>query len=189
VRVRVPFRDVVPATELADFAEVQGWELEGSVAPSDGQAEEYVWHVDDLYVHWINDPVLHRVYGMVIGPDPSLVEFSLRSVFDSYTIEEAADEFGHASDWPERVDALSIVAAAAPQDFDQRIFDAMSKGLTDPHPVVRHKAVLAIFYARWRHFLPLLDTVAAEDSYDEARRVAAIAIETIENPELDPYPS
>jgi len=184
------FRDVVPAQELANFAEAQGWELEGSVVPTDDQAEEYVWQAgEELYIHWINDPVLHRVYGMIIGPETADVEHSLRSAFDTYTIAEAVEEFAGAADWPERVEALSVVAAATPQEFDQQIFDAMAAGLTDRHPVVRHKAALAVFYARWRHFLPLLKIMAAHDSYDEARRVAAIAIETIENPSLDPYPS
>jgi hypothetical protein len=190
VRVRVAFRDAVPAVDFAEFAEMQGWELEGSVPPTQGQAEEYVWLVDDdSYVHWINDPVLHRAYGMILGPDPSAMVLSVRSEFDSYTINEAVEEFAQASEWPERVEALSVVAAAAPQDFDQEIFGVIAAGLTDPHPVVRHKAALAVFYARWRQFLPFLQTMAAEDAYDEARRVAAIAIETIENPELDPYPS
>jgi HEAT repeat protein len=116
------------------------------------------------------------------------VELSVRSAFESYTIDDAVDEFARASEWPERLEALSVLAAAAPQDFDQRVFEAMSAGLTDEHPLVRHKAVLAVFYARWREFLPLLQKLAADDS-QEVRRVAAIAVEVIDDPELDPYPS
>lgn len=190
MRIRIAFCDAVSAQDLAEFAEVQGWQLEGSVSPTEGETEEYVWQGDDdLYIHWINDPVLHRVYGMILGTDPAEVELRVRSAFESYTIDEAVDEFAQASEWPERVEALSVLAAAAPQDFDQRIFEAVGAGLTDEHPLVRHKAVLVVFYARWREFLPLLQKMAADDSSDEVRRVAAIAVDVVDNPELDPYPS
>jgi hypothetical protein len=185
----VAFRDPVPAQDLAELARAEGWELEGSVAPTEAQAEEYVWRAGaDLYVHWINDPVLHRVYAMIVGPDTAATERRVRAEFDAFTVAEAAAEFADAPDWPERVERLSVVAAAAPQEFDEGIFTAVAAALDDPHEVVRHKAVLAVFYARWEEFLPLLAPMTSDDPDDEVRHVAAVAVETIENPDAEPYP-
>ncbi|WP_213453315.1 hypothetical protein [Rhizomonospora bruguierae] len=74
-----------------------------------------------------------------------------------------------------------------PEAFDQQVFDAISAGLTDASAVVRHKAVLAVFYTRWPRFLPLLEDVAAGDPYGAARTDAALAADSIRNPQ--PYPS
>jgi hypothetical protein len=190
MRRRVVFFEPIPPEEFASFADAQGWEYDGAVEATEDQPEEYVWLLDDgTQVHWINDPGLHLVYALVVGGDTFAPETRIRVAFDGYTIDEAVSRFADAEDWPDRVSALSAVAATAPEEYHQQTFDAISSGLTDENEVVRHKSVLAVFYARWPQFLPLLEKIAADDPYEEARRVAAIAVDALRNPGAYPYPS
>jgi hypothetical protein len=186
---RVALCGPVSAREFAAFAEAQNWELEGSVAPDWDRAEEYVWQAgDDLFVHWIDDPVIHRIYVMISGPDSTDAERRVRNEFEAYTLDEVKTAFTEALEWPERVETLSIVGAAAPQEFDDRIYETIASALIDTHHAVRHKATLTVFYARWKEFLPILRTMAAFDPDEEVRRVAGVAVQTVENPGMDPYP-
>lgn len=188
MRRRVVFVNPVSPKEFGRFAQEQGWKFADGGPGTADRPEEYVWLVDeDTRVHWLHDPVLHIVYAMLIGPDVSRLEGLIHFVYPGVTIDEALRRFTEADGWSDRVLSLSAVAAVAPEAFDQPVFDAISAGLTDENEVVRHKAVLAVFYARWPQFLPLLDEIAAGDPYDQARKDAALAADSIRNAE--PYPS
>lgn len=188
MRSRVVFDPPVPAAEFNEFARRQGWEFGDGGPATEDQPEEYVWLAgDDTRVHWIHDTVLNIVYAMLVGPDVGLLEVGIHFAFPGLTVAEAIRRFTEADDWSDRVLSLSAVAATAPDEFDQEVFDAVSAALTDANEVVRQKAALVTFYARWPQFLPLLDKIAAGDPYQPARQDAAVAAENIRDPE--PYPS
>ena len=71
------------------------------------------------------------------------------------------------------------VAATAPEEFTEATFGAIATGLQDEHGTVRHMATLAVFYAPWPAFLPLLREIASHDPDSEARRVALIAVDNL----------
>ena len=177
---RVVFRQPVGPAEFGEFCTGRGWRYDGGQPAAEGEPAEYVWRTPDgVEVHWIDDNVLHLVYVLVIGEQPFDVEMAIRMAYQDIAPDEAVAEFAGATDWPDRVLALSLVAATAPEAFSQATFDAIAAGLADEHEAVRHKAVLATFYAPWRELLPALEKVAAGDPYQPARDTARIAVDTV----------
>jgi hypothetical protein len=179
-RRRIVFKEPVSFQDFAQFAESQGWRYEGGSEATDEEPEEYVWLSDDgSELHWLNDPVLRLEYVLLIGEQPFDWETKIRIAFDSYAIEDAVREFVTAKDWEDRGLALRLVSATAPEEFNQETFDAIVAGLNEPSELVRRMAVLAVFYAQWAEFLPILNARAVTDPDDEVRRTATIAVDTI----------
>ena len=181
MRSRVAFHESVTPQSFTAFCQSQGWRYLGGSSPADtGEPSEHVWLAEDsVEVHWLSDNVIHRIYAVLLGEETFRVETRIRIAFESYGIEEAARKFTSATTWEERVLALSLVAATAPENFYQPTFDSIMAGLNDAHPVVRHQAVLAVFYASWPEYVPELRYRSTHDEDEKVRETAAIALDTI----------
>lgn len=119
-------------------------------------------------------------YISLVGGDTSSAEAVLRKRFPSFDCNDAATRFTEAASVDDKIRCLSVIAVAAPQEFEQLSYNAIRSALKDDELEVRSAAVVATIYAPWPEFLPYLERVAADpDNAPEVRETVSAVAETI----------
>jgi hypothetical protein len=170
---RVLPKQSVSRDDATHLARRNGWQYHDMFLADGDQPFEKVWLTEDgaTSVHWIEDPILELNYFAVDGEGRDEVVAELREDLDVYDREALRALVEGATEWFDLLPALHHVAAAAPPEFDQELFEWLDRGLTHEEPAVRKMAAILTAYPGWPELRAPLERLL-EDEDEEVRTVA-----------------
>lgn len=167
--------------EFAELCQAHDWMFhDRSENPANGAAQ-YTWVTPDatVLISYVYDPTLNLSYivtrasGLAEPCSIESVDDALRGALDSFGPGEALSLFHTcAGNLAHEVQAVHLIAASAPDDFDAAFFEGFLSIMREGREEVRSMALIATLYMPWEQVLPALDTVVASDESEEVRNLA-----------------
>ncbi|GAA3478688.1 HEAT repeat domain-containing protein [Streptomyces yanii] len=185
MRLNVIFRDSIDPQLFAGFAEGQKWVFQGSYPATESAPAEMVWAAPTgVGLHLIEDEALDLIYlsienYSIKGTSPDDVQSALNSVseeFETISAQELIDLYYAEPDWNARVLTLTMIAAAAGEDFTPGICQVIKHGIRFEQPDVRKAAAIASMYAPWPDLKATIEAAARSDSDEQVRDLAAMSL-------------
>jgi hypothetical protein len=153
---------------MREFADQLGWKVDrrSLKRAEHSDSPEYVWKFRGGSVTLVKNSALRRDYFVVDAVDPAAVAAEIRSRIPCVEPGDAVAALVQASSPDERIDALHLIAAAAPADYDHAVFQAVVDNAGQPQPLVRLAAVVAASHLRWRQLRGMVERLSDSDESD-----------------------
>ncbi|SEF19849.1 HEAT repeat-containing protein [Amycolatopsis pretoriensis] len=148
--VRLVPRVADPFEETMALIDRLGW------VPSANSSDELVeWQVPGggTVVRWVVDGDTGVQFFVVEGPDRERVAGEIASSIDMLDAENSEHYLSRSDDVDWVMRGLYAVAAAAPDQHDQRIVDLLTRHMESPRPLIRRAALLATAITGWAEFV------------------------------------
>lgn len=178
--IRVVLKPSTSEEDITALAGRHGWHFQEALGPTEQQPYEKIWIAPDNYtsIHYIEDFLLRIRYIIVTKDRPDEVVAQIQSGLDVYSRDEILGLVDTADELNQRILALHRVAGAAPQEFDQAIFDCLQRAMNDPEVAIRRAAIFATTYAHWPEFQESLERLQASDDDPSVRELARHVLES-----------
>jgi hypothetical protein len=178
---RIALKDSVTSDKIEALAEGEKWHFQDEVLTNrDDPFDILIWMDRDSIsiIHYIVDYAINLHYIIITGPEPQALENRIRSNLDTYNIEEVLGLIEKAHD-KDLIDSLYLLAIAASNKCNPRIFNIFKKAFEDSEPNIRKAAIVAVGYIRWPEFYPILRRTIASDSDLSVRQSAALMLDAL----------
>jgi hypothetical protein len=172
--------------EVERFADELGWPrlLEQEEDAEQNLSREVAWAAGPaLSLHFVQDPVSRHGYVVVWGRDKGAVDGLAELAahrLNTWTLPELLAGPERAVDDRERAVALIRAGVGAPDEFDQRFFDVIAKGIGDPSSMAREAAIVATAYSSYPQYRPVLKRAAESDPDPARRRDAEVMLRSLD---------
>ncbi|MFE7574222.1 hypothetical protein ACFU5Z_05750 [Streptomyces sp. NPDC057521] len=178
---------LLPKTRIEpdDFAlicESHDWAFHERTENTDTGEARYSWLSQNAAtrITYVYDPILNLPYiettasGYAEEPGTQgQVDGELRGAIQQLTGREALALFDQCGmDSACQVKILHLVAASAPDEFDEFFFQRFTEILGTEQEDVRSMALIAALYMPWPQILPVIETLAESDSSEDIRNLA-----------------
>ena len=177
-RIKIAVQPAVSMDDLDLLAWRDNWDMVDLLTRTPERPREVIYAAgDDVHVHYIEDYVLGVDYIVLEGERAAKVAATIRTKLDTLGLDEIVAQLAAAKDRAQKVQALHVLAAAAPREYDPAVFETITRALRDSDPEVRFAAALATAYAEWREFRAPLADVAMHDTDVVVRREVGLLLD------------
>ncbi|MGE6761496.1 HEAT repeat domain-containing protein [Corallococcus interemptor] len=181
--IRLVLKDEASRGKVTNFVWKKGWTLHDFKPGSDQEPYEYIWYPRDrkkTFIHYVEDPWVGARYIALMGEDREPVIEQIRAALPTYGREEFLLHLKEAKSPEELARWVDLAGVAAvPDTFDPEVFARFQAAAHHPDPNVRAEVTRAAVFAAWREFKGLLEELRTQDSEEEVRRRADIALQAL----------
>ncbi|MFJ9686951.1 hypothetical protein ACIRRX_14900 [Streptomyces bacillaris] len=158
---------------------------EEALPKDEGQPKAEIWITKDSKTAavWVRDELLDVTYISVQGINSRVLAEQIRSIVPTDDISQLRARVIADRDPDVLMDSVLRAAVAAYSGFDSQTFAFLQWALSDPDPLVRRVALLAVSVTGWKEFSLTLAEVSEKDLVDEVREQAARVLNGIDQPE------
>jgi hypothetical protein len=165
---------------MSEFAKTMKWKIDKKSArlAENQESPRVNWRVNNGTVTLVKNSTLRNDYFVIKGTVDSEVAPRIQDRFPCYELAQIVSAVAQPTSEDQRVDALYLVAAAAPSDYDETIFRAISESADHSHSKVRLAAVVAARYLGWTQLRPVVEERSESDTSEVVRDLSWNALVT-----------
>lgn len=173
--------NIVPHQEIS-FDTMDGlstkmkWKLDQK---STKQAEKqdtqrFIWRLPGRRgtVTLIKNSSLKHNYIVVEAPNPTEVIQAIKTQISCYELDEIISRLASAETADDRINALNLIAAAAPPNYDETVFRSLVRSAEDNRQQVRLAVVSTASQLRWKQLRSIVEQCAESDTSDVLRNIS-----------------
>lgn len=160
--------------EMSRLADRLGWKSDLITESAGGEdLLRHRWRVDShSTITLVQSAALDLNYLRISASDSDEVLAAITKYLPCYTTEDIIEFLHRASTEEDRVEALSLLAAARLPTYREDVYRLVVECISDPSAVVRVAALMAAFNLNWHD---LLEPVTHASQYDESENVRSLS--------------
>ncbi|MFF1418006.1 hypothetical protein [Streptomyces sp. NPDC058280] len=185
--IRLTFSREVDFAKLIQYARSWNWIPETpseypvpATNPREMDSCVFVWRFEKNGVsRFVDDEVTEVQYFVLRGEDVRSVAADLADSFPTITHVDCLGVLAGDVSGVERERALETLGVIAPRDYNEAVYEAVSKGLDGDSVEIRAAAISATFQLSWMELRPPLQGVATRDPDLNNRAYASNVLHTL----------